>query len=159
MTARFPLALLLTASIAPIAVAQTPLPRTPLGTPTAVVPPASLTARSDRPASVTLIWPSVVGAKGYRVTRIENTGDNERIIADLAATVPVFEGATCVPGSGTPSCVWIDVTYNPHQLNSQPGYLRYDHLVVSGAVYTYRVRAQFPGAMSQPSQPATVHVR
>jgi len=147
---------------------QTRLPKPVIGTPTVVTAaaaPASLTASSDARAQVTLTWPAVAGADRYRLTRIENTGDPEVIIEELPASAFVFEGATCVAGSGQPNCIYLDMSRlsrgtKPVGTVSNPYGSSYPHNVISGKLYTYRAWALFPGPiLSPPSPPATVQVR
>ncbi|MGE0552101.1 MAG: hypothetical protein AB7R55_01600 [Gemmatimonadales bacterium] len=118
---------------------------------------------------MSLAWPPVADAVAYRLTRIENTGDAEGIIAELPASTFVVEGGDCDPRSGQPGCGYADVT------NISPGRVvgslppigtlsvaptTYPHTVESGKLYTYRVWAIFAGpSVSPPSPPGTVRVQ
>jgi hypothetical protein len=138
--------------------ANAQLTRAPRTAPTVIVGPSSLAAVSTATAQVTLIWPAVPGAESYKVTRIQNTGDAEVAVAQYPATGFVFEGASCVAGSSTPNCVFLHPTpdISKQLIANPPGVVR----VISGALYTYRVWAIFPGpVVSPPSPPATVRVR
>ncbi|MFN0179051.1 MAG: hypothetical protein ACKVZ0_09640 [Gemmatimonadales bacterium] len=131
--------------------ANAQLPRAPRTSPTVIAGPASLTAVSYATAEVTLIWPAVAGAVRYKVTR--GAYDYETTVAEFATTAFVFEGASCVAGSGTPNCVFI---HSNSRLLASPGSFE----VMRGALYNYRVWAIFPGPVLSPPSPwATVRVR
>ena len=150
--------------------AQPPGPR-PGGTkPTVFVGPASLSASSNISAQVGLSWPALAGADRYRITRIENAGDSEAMIAEFAASAFALGRSSCaVSGGYSPNCVFLDVTKvaarvvggvpDPSTLSTPLGTI-YPHEVRSGKVYTYRVWGIFVnGVVSPPSPPATVTVK
>ena len=147
--------------------AQTPLPKPPGTKPTVFVGPASLIARSVTTGQVTLVWPPVAGAGGYRITRIENTGDPEVTIAALPASSFATTRTKCAAGAYVPDCVFSDVSYinmwhpptDVSEVTVVEGVI-YPHNVTSGKLYTYRVWALFSnGVISPPSPPATVQVQ
>lgn len=170
---RLPVAILsLGAALTVSGAAQTPLPRPVISAPTVIVGPSSLAAWSDSRAKVSLSWPAVVGAERYRLTRIDNTGTPEVPILELLATSFTFEGSNCLAGSGFPNCVYVDVsklsrathivgnTYDPADVITTPSGWISPHSVASGALYSYRAWAVFPGpVISPPSPPATVKVK
>ncbi len=120
-------------------------------------------------SQVNLVWPPVAGAAGYRITRIENTGDPEATIAELPYTSFATPRSKCLAGAYAPDCGWTDAT--ALSLSRRPGTtdlpevqisegVIYPHAVVSGKLYTYRVWALFSnGVVSPPSPPATVQVQ
>jgi len=161
--------LLMLLSLTVDAHAQTPLPKPPGTKPTVFVGPASLSARSVTTGQVTLVWPPVAGAGGYRITRIDNTGTPEVTIAALPTSAFTTPRSKCAAGAYVPDCGFSDVSYinlwhppvNPDL--SEPTVVEgaiYPHNVMSGKLYTYRVWALFSnGVISPPSPPATVQVQ
>jgi hypothetical protein len=149
--------------------AHAQLPKPPATKPTVFVGPSSLSARSITQSQVQLVWQPVAGASGYRITRIENTGDPEATIAALPASSFMTPRTKCAAGTYVPDCVFTDVSYinlwhppvNPDL--SEPTVVEgaiYPHNVMSGKLYTYRVWALFSnGVVSPPSPPATVQVQ
>jgi len=150
---RLPLILVAAAGTARVAEAQLTKPTQPALTVYAA--PSSLQAMSTKKAEVTLAWPAVKDATGYRVTRLENVaGATEILIAELPSSAYVFEGSSCVAGSSLPNCAYVDVTRRRNDPRGVP------HQVTSGALYTYRVWSTFPGpVVSPPSPSATVQVK
>jgi len=132
----------------------------------AIVGPASLLAWSNATARVSLSWPAVAGAERYRLTRRSSITEPEIVIDELPAAAFAFEGAACAAGSSRPACIYDDVTRIPEEPGSLPGDATrhprpsYPHAVSTGARYTYRAWAVFPGSIvSPPSPPATVQVK
>lgn len=148
---------------------QTILPKPETPALTVYVGPVTLSAWSPTKAHAFLSWPAVTGAIGYRITRIENTGDPEMRIAEGSLSWFVFEGYTCTAATGQPNCIFDDVSKagrlkQPFDLNTinptVPSGVIYPHGVQSGKLYTYRVWSIFPGSIvSPPSPPATVQVK
>lgn len=135
--------------------AQTRLNKPPVTrNPTIVVGPASLTAVSTRPGQVILTWPAVANAERYQI----QFGRPGNTVADFIASALVFEGASCMAGSGMPNCVYVDAT-EPFAKKLPSGSV-YPHRVAPGYDSTYWIVAVFAdGVTSSPSSPATVRVQ
>jgi hypothetical protein len=132
------------------------LPKPPASArnPTIVAGPTALNATSTRPLTVTLTWPPVANAERYQVL----LGNPGNVIADFIFSAFVDQVASCVAGSATPKCVYLDLS-QPFRHTGPTGSV-YPHRLASGYDFTYRVVAVLPGGViSPPSPAATVTVK
>jgi hypothetical protein len=120
--------ILLTLGTAMPSAAEAQLTRPPTTKPTVIAGPATLTARGG-PATILLLFPGVVGAGGFRVTRTNNAGDPETIIFEGGLDKFSFNGAACNVAQG---CAYTDAA------------------VSRGYLYSYRVYSLFPNSSGPP---------
>jgi hypothetical protein len=120
------LLLIVCAVMPPAAGAQ--LTRPPTTRPTIIAGPATLSAKGG-PATILLVFPGVAGASGFRVTRTNNAGNPETIIAEGTLDKFAFNGAACTVVQG---CAYTDAA------------------VSRGFLYSYRVYSLFSNGSAPP---------
>ena len=139
--------LLVIAGVQPLA-AQTRLTKPAITSPTTISGPAKLVAYSDyvREGRVFLTWSSVNGASGYRVNRVNNTGESERTIYEGPSSD--FKTTT---GTFTPTWGEVDCNY----ASGDPWwYCKYKDVgLTNGVLYSYRVYALFQNGVVSPGSP------
>ena len=104
-------------------------------------------------ATVTLYWMSVNGASGYRITRVNNTGEAERVIYEgPRGDFSTFNGTFTPSLSTEVTCRYTDGDPSWWCRHKDPDLPR-------GILYSYRVYALFEnGVVSPPSAVASVLV-
>ena len=139
---------LISAGVQPVA-AQTRLTSPIVKTsPTTISGPAKLVAYSDYvlEGRVFLTWTPVNGASGYRINRVNNSGESERTIYEGSRTdFSTFTG-TFTPAYGEVSCDYAspqDSWYCKHK----------DVGLTNGLLYSYRVYAVFQNGVVSPGSP------
>ena len=139
--------LLVIAGVQPL-VAQTRLTKPVITSPTTISGPAKLVAYSDyvREGRVFLTWSSVNGASGYRVNRVNNSGESERTIYEGPSSD--FRTTT---GTFTPAYGEVDCNY----ASGDPWwYCKYKDVgLTNGVLYSYRVYALFQNGVVSPGSP------
>jgi hypothetical protein len=130
-------------------IAQTRLPtRTVIISPTTITGPAKLVAYSDlvREGRVSLTWTPVNGASGYRVNRVNNSGEAERTIYEGSRTDFMYTTGTFTP-------TWGEV-YCDAALAQDVWFCRYKDVgLTNGVLYSYRVYALFQNGVVSPGSP------
>lgn len=137
--------------------AQTRLVKPSITSPTVLAPVPQVVAKNGI-GKVTVYWTPVLGAVGYRVTRVNNSVEQppETTIADDAADVfkiqqDIYSGAGLAPTGTGAGC---DPSWLP-DVSARCRYL--DEAVVKGSSYSYRVWALYPNnVLASPSPVATV---
>ena len=129
--------------------AQTRLPRPVITSPTTISGPAKLVAYSDyvREGRIFLNWTPVNGASGYRINRVNNSGEAERTIYEGART----DFSTVNAGSFTPSYGEVSCDYASPQ---DMWFCKYKDVgLTNGVLYSYRVYALFENGVVSPGSP------
>ena len=128
--------------------AQTRLTKPAITSPTTLVGPTKLVAYSDyvREGRVFLTWTPVNGASGYRINRVNNSGEAENTIYEGPRTdFSTFTGSF-TPAYGEVNCDYASPTdywYCKHK----------DVGVTNGVLYSYRVYALFQNGVVSPGSP------
>ena len=139
---------LVAAGVQPV-IAQTRLTSPGVKTsPTVLVGPAKLVAYSDlvREGRVFLTWTPVDGASGYRINRVNNSGEAERTIYEGARTDFSTMSTGFTPSFGEVSCDYA----SPQDY----WYCKYKDVgLTNGVLYSYRVYALFQNGVVSPGSP------
>lgn len=128
--------------------AQTRLPRPVLTRPTTISGPEKLVAYSDyvREGRIYLTWTPVNGASGYRINRVNNSGEGEQTIYEGARTDFSTVTASFTPTYGEVSCDSASPT--------DMWFCRYKDVgLTNGVLYSYRVYALFENSVVSPGSP------
>ena len=140
--------LLIAAGVQPV-IAQTRLTSPVVKTsPTVLVGPAKLVAYSDlvREGRVFLTWTPVDGASGYRINRVNNSGEGERTIYEGARTDFSTMSTGFTPSFGEVSCDYA----SPQDY----WFCKYKDVgLTNGVLYSYRVYALFQNGVVSPGSP------
>jgi hypothetical protein len=146
--------------------AQTRPPRTAISPPTLYAPPTPVGEiyAYDGGVYVAIHFPSVQGASGYRLTRVDNSIPNPPEVVVAEGAPNAFLGANgiyaCNPDLSTLEwrrCAFRDPADNYWTEFNYPYTKHIDPILIKGHLYSYRVFALYPdGRISASSPVATL---